>query len=625
MASPMKGANQEELVFSQRHEANTLELFFDLFFVANLATFTTYHAVIDSSTLLAYVGFFAFLWSTWFQITLFDVRFARDSVYERVYKTIQYVVFVGYALVGSAFQPGGKTANNTNFRILCAILFISRTLLFIQYSVVFVFALLHRYNKLYIPLIATALPFLAAAVTFFAMTPLFKEGEESHHGIYAIWWVVMFLEAVFVIGVSCFWKIISFKKTHLVERMGLLTLIVIGEGAIGVTKTISKMMGKYGLDAEGCILVLCIIILLTFIWMLYFDNQPHGHYGTLRQQFWSCIHFPLHLSIVGVVEGAQQIALARYVLKNVMKVVEDVKYYCLEENLEGANLQKALLKVTDYFQLDYNAETAQQYEVILEDIYRIGNTTDVCSPEALSNVTSTGFPVDFHWFVYDVSGALFQANGAKLPKDEDPAQIADHTFLTVYRYFWGSVLILLACFIICLVLVRKHHKSDIFDWTAITTRILAFVVAAVLLAFKADIEMLAAFISSPWVLPTLLFLLLIILIADRVSAMVCNWNLKRKGLYRKIDLEKKHDEKNEDGRAHNHDSDHEDDHSTNNLFEVRGHEYASSQHMSVDYASIHSGYAYPLAIGSPSYASEMDIPLVPVPNSGAAYDPHNVH
>jgi low temperature requirement protein LtrA len=135
--SPLQGADQEKLVFSQRHEANTVELFFDLFFVANLATFTTYHSITGISYLVAYVGFFGILWATWFQTTLHDVRFARDSIYERTCKTIQFIVFVGLALVGSSFNPG-KVGNNTNFRILCYTLLISRALLCIQYSVVLV-------------------------------------------------------------------------------------------------------------------------------------------------------------------------------------------------------------------------------------------------------------------------------------------------------------------------------------------------------------------------------------------------------------------------------------------------------------------------------------------------------
>jgi low temperature requirement protein LtrA len=39
--------------------------------------------------------------------------------------------------------------------------------------------------------------------------------------------------------VAIFWRIISFKYTNLVERVGLLTLIIMGEGIIGMVKSVS--------------------------------------------------------------------------------------------------------------------------------------------------------------------------------------------------------------------------------------------------------------------------------------------------------------------------------------------------------------------------------------------------
>jgi low temperature requirement protein LtrA len=125
--SPLVGADHEQLVFSQRHEANSVELFFDLFFVANLATFTAYHSITDGDYLLGYMGFFGILWSCWFQITLHDVRFARDSLYERVCKTVQFIVFVGLALVGSQFNPANaKGKGNNTVSCFCQILSITR-------------------------------------------------------------------------------------------------------------------------------------------------------------------------------------------------------------------------------------------------------------------------------------------------------------------------------------------------------------------------------------------------------------------------------------------------------------------------------------------------------------------
>jgi hypothetical protein len=69
------------------------------------------HSIIDLDTLVAYIGLFGIIWFTWFQITFHDVRFAVDSVYERACKIIQFVIFVGFALVESSFNPGGKEHN----------------------------------------------------------------------------------------------------------------------------------------------------------------------------------------------------------------------------------------------------------------------------------------------------------------------------------------------------------------------------------------------------------------------------------------------------------------------------------------------------------------------------------
>jgi low temperature requirement protein LtrA len=105
--------------------------------------------------------------------------------------------------------------------------------------------------------------YLVAAIIFGAMTPAFREKEQAHKGIYVVWYIIMILETAAVVTISCCWRMLSFKKTHLMERMSLLTLIVIGEGAIGVTKTVSRIMGKSGLEVEGCAQVMCVIVVLV--------------------------------------------------------------------------------------------------------------------------------------------------------------------------------------------------------------------------------------------------------------------------------------------------------------------------------------------------------------------------
>jgi low temperature requirement protein LtrA len=114
------------------------------------------------------------------------------------------------------------------------------------------------------PLLCCIISFFVAAIAFFAMVLGFHEdAATSSKSLFAIWWVVMLLEVIVIVGVSCKWRTLSFKATHLAERMGLLTLIVIGEGAIGVTKTVSKITGETGLDLQGSFLICCIVLLLV--------------------------------------------------------------------------------------------------------------------------------------------------------------------------------------------------------------------------------------------------------------------------------------------------------------------------------------------------------------------------
>jgi low temperature requirement protein LtrA len=138
-----------------------------------------------------------------------------------------------------------------------------------QYLVVLYYTWRAHYNRIYIPLILMFVIYAVSTGCFVGMTPAFRhEGDYTYRLVYLVWYVVMILEAICVIAISCCWRMLSFKKTHLMERMSLLTIIVIGEGAIGVTKTVSRIMGKHGLDVEGCFLVMCIIIILVLIWAL---------------------------------------------------------------------------------------------------------------------------------------------------------------------------------------------------------------------------------------------------------------------------------------------------------------------------------------------------------------------
>ena len=55
-------------------------------------------------------------------------------------------------------------------------------------------------------------------------------------------YVVSTVEALLVFGISSYFRTISFQETNLVERVGLLTLIILGEGIIGVIRAVGVVL-----------------------------------------------------------------------------------------------------------------------------------------------------------------------------------------------------------------------------------------------------------------------------------------------------------------------------------------------------------------------------------------------
>jgi low temperature requirement protein LtrA len=81
-------------------------------------------------------------------------------------------------------------------------------------------------------------------------------------------YVVLVVEAIVVVIISSLWRVLSFKHTHLVERIGLLTLIILGEGILGLTKSVAKIVSKTGKVTGGD---LGIIVAAVFLVVSTFD------------------------------------------------------------------------------------------------------------------------------------------------------------------------------------------------------------------------------------------------------------------------------------------------------------------------------------------------------------------
>jgi low temperature requirement protein LtrA len=151
---------------------------------------------------------------------------------------------------------------------MCFAVLLSRAWLALQYLVTTIMCTTrkHRSHRLTLPLAANSLLFLCVAAVFGGLLAGFRNVRKELTGVLIGVYVVLTIEFFGTLTISMFWRKLSFKATHVGERLGLLGLIIIGEGVIGLSKTIVRTMGKNGPTIGSSAQVFCIILILVFMW-----------------------------------------------------------------------------------------------------------------------------------------------------------------------------------------------------------------------------------------------------------------------------------------------------------------------------------------------------------------------
>jgi hypothetical protein len=166
-------------IFQTHNEPSSIQLFYDLFFVANLSACTTNHGIVDSRSLEAYVGFFTLLWFTWFGAILFDVRFAIDSLFTRLSKACSFGVMTAFAMSSVYFGTKDEEHFGHDAQMISLILMASRFFLVVQYGVIMA-AVFYRCGHVSAlkPLALTMCTSLVAAFVFLGLS--FSKSVEEH-------------------------------------------------------------------------------------------------------------------------------------------------------------------------------------------------------------------------------------------------------------------------------------------------------------------------------------------------------------------------------------------------------------------------------------------------------------
>ncbi|KAH7026609.1 uncharacterized protein B0I36DRAFT_331004 [Microdochium trichocladiopsis] len=370
-------------LFAKNHAAANFELFYDLWFVANLNVFTSVHEIALAPQLASYIGFIVLLWTTWLNVTIYDVRFNADCVFERVCKAIHLGVMVGFAMIGTSFNPDNQI--KSIFQAMSFFLAASRLTLCIQHSVLAY--QVRKFAEGTKPLLVTAFLNFAAGAVYFGIAFRFDPSKNSR--VYVVWYVAGVVEMAAHLGFSQLSRVLTFVGSHFGERLNLLTLIIIGEGCIIVAKNVTLIVKDTYLKGDTAMwtpqligIMTASAALLYIIFQLYFDwmheEQGQPMYEA-HQIWWASLHLPFHISLVLLLEGASQFVIWFRVLEDVDKATTSlVNSIDTVEDATADNVVKAFEDVVYKWLKKYppaeQIETYSDLSDIFEELRGLGDS-----------------------------------------------------------------------------------------------------------------------------------------------------------------------------------------------------------------------------------------------------------
>ncbi|KAM0301843.1 hypothetical protein ACHAPM_004995 [Fusarium culmorum] len=519
--------------FQKHEDASLLELFYDLFFAANYTVFCETQGVNSPDRFKAYVGYFTVLWITWLTTSLYDVRFVTDSIFERVARGIHLGVMVGFAVVAPKFKP--EDQDMKTMRTFSIILMVSRLALAIEYASILWH--IRKFKKQALPmLLQIGLNFVLAMI-YLGTTFRFTNHNSN---VYITWYILAVVEAVLTFALAYIFPVLSFQGTHLMKRMGLLTVIIVGDGIITICKsvvTIVENPDSWNAETVGVVLSSATTIYVVFL--IYFDWMKNPYLPKFRQQLWTIIHYPLHLALCLFIQGFTQLVIWTKVF-NVIKTIDlfggineddipvdsisDITTKIMRNIFETIvknfftlfppqyiETQEAVITALDKFstindtfwvpffdwtetQLDKDMPDAKQFQILTESLQGLGN--------AMTNAILETFKINLVSEVQEYNEAhnITEQTGAEF--EADLSNRLDARFHLIFNYTYIAAGISLIVMVALAVMSRTTRWSKwaitrhiIFVLLGIGTSLVAIV--------KYNQERAEKYQTSGWMIPVI--------------------------------------------------------------------------------------------------------------------------
>ncbi|WP_373528815.1 low temperature requirement protein A [Nostoc sp.] len=280
----------------ERH-ATWLELFYDLVFVVAISQLA--HNLKEDISLSGWFGFvvlFIPVWWSWIGTTFYANRFDSDDVGHRLLVGLQMLTAAAMAIN----IHHGLGESSPGFAISYAL---GRVVLVIEY----VRAGIH---------IPSARPLTTRYAIGFAIAAFFWLISASRPipWRFAFWTLGIIIDFATPLTARKFQLGLLPHASHLPERFGLFTIIVLGEAIIAVVNGVSEQ--KW--DVLTVISAVFGLIIAFSWWWVYFDNlggktiemaRTEGKIGVVN--LWLYTHLPLVIGIAAAGVGVEQILLSK--------------------------------------------------------------------------------------------------------------------------------------------------------------------------------------------------------------------------------------------------------------------------------------------------------------------------
>jgi hypothetical protein len=206
----------------------------------------------------------------------------------------------------------------------------------------------------------------------------------------------------------------------MVQRMSLLTLIILGEGIIVVCKAISKIVKNEFLWTPAVIgQIVASIMIIYFLYMLYFDRLHEEHFGSIKQQIWSFGHFPLHITLVLVLQGVSLLIIWKQALQGLSVLYGDMIAVQSASYTSGAAFAKAMNNSAYdnvYDNVPKGVDASKELKTVNTALYRMADAWDFIAKDGNNKTAAAEYTEAINNLLSATTRTLFDTLSVSIPK-----------------------------------------------------------------------------------------------------------------------------------------------------------------------------------------------------------------